>query len=131
MPSEQRCAMNSPLSPNPPAKNSPAKTSRITCSHTIRRRISAPNTMRARNADVAISTKAHSGSAQTKIRIAGVTRSRSFAATLSNGTSSDRKSVVEGKSVSVRVELGGRSNIKKKKKEETDNMRSKQLLKYK
>src|SRR3546814_18450116 len=29
----------------------------------------------------------------------------------------DRKSVGEGKSVSVRVELGGRSNIKKKKKE--------------
>src|SRR3546814_14269260 len=29
----------------------------------------------------------------------------------------DRKSVVEGKSVSVRVDLGGRRNIKKKKKE--------------
>src|SRR3546814_15223735 len=28
----------------------------------------------------------------------------------------DRKSVVEGKSVSVRVDLGGRRNIKKKKK---------------
>src|SRR3546814_16934781 len=28
----------------------------------------------------------------------------------------DRKSVVEGKSVSVRVDLGGRSSIKKKKK---------------
>src|SRR3546814_21097571 len=28
----------------------------------------------------------------------------------------DRKSVVEGKSVSVRLDLGGRSNIKKKKK---------------
>src|SRR3546814_11054142 len=31
----------------------------------------------------------------------------------------DRKSVVSGKSVSVRVELGGRRNIKKKKSEDT------------
>src|SRR3546814_13147498 len=31
----------------------------------------------------------------------------------------DRKSVVKGKSVSVRLDLGGRSNIKKKKKSET------------
>src|SRR3546814_18263594 len=33
---------------------------------------------------------------------------------------SDRKSVVEGKSVSVRVDLGGRRIIKKKKKKEND-----------
>src|SRR3546814_12929649 len=32
----------------------------------------------------------------------------------------DRKSVVEGKSVSVRVDLGGRRNIKKKIKEKID-----------
>src|SRR3546814_18891013 len=32
-------------------------------------------------------------------------------------TEADRKSVVEGKSVSVRVDLGGRRTIKKKKKE--------------
>src|SRR3546814_17165450 len=32
----------------------------------------------------------------------------------------DRKSVVEGKSVSVRVDLGGRSVIKKKKKEKEE-----------
>src|SRR3546814_12406970 len=31
----------------------------------------------------------------------------------------DRKSVVEGKSVSVRVDLGGRRSIKKKKKKKT------------
>src|SRR3546814_21179291 len=34
----------------------------------------------------------------------------------SNGETRDRKSVVEGKSVSVRVDLGGRRIIKKKKK---------------
>src|SRR3546814_17827859 len=33
-----------------------------------------------------------------------------------SGVRGDRKSVVSGKSVSVRVDLGGRSNIKKKKK---------------
>src|SRR3546814_19360312 len=35
----------------------------------------------------------------------------------------DRKSVVEGKSVSVRVDLGGRRIIKKKKKRERQNER--------
>src|SRR3546814_11048384 len=35
----------------------------------------------------------------------------------------DRKSVVEGKSVSVRVDLGGRRIIKKKKKEQDTNVR--------
>src|SRR3546814_18909932 len=33
----------------------------------------------------------------------------------------DRKSVVSGKSVSVRVDIGGRRNIKKKKKQTKDN----------
>src|SRR3546814_16556613 len=37
----------------------------------------------------------------------------------------DRKSVVEGKSVSVRVDLGGRRIIKKKNKEKEENKRSK------
>src|SRR3546814_17516924 len=36
---------------------------------------------------------------------------------------SDRKSVVEGKSVSVRVEHGGRRNLKKKKKTNTTEKR--------
>src|SRR3546814_13364348 len=35
----------------------------------------------------------------------------------------DRKSVVEGKSVSVRVDLGGRRNIKKKKIKDKKNTR--------
>src|SRR3546814_13872272 len=38
----------------------------------------------------------------------------------------DRKSVVEGKSVSVRVDLGGRRIIKKKK-QETSNQRREQV----
>src|SRR3546814_16856937 len=36
--------------------------------------------------------------------------------TIENGAQGDRKSVVEGKSVSVRVDLGGRRIIKKKKR---------------
>src|SRR3546814_12599571 len=36
------------------------------------------------------------------------------------GKTADRKSVVEGKSVSVRVDLGGRSSSKKKKKTENE-----------
>src|SRR3546814_13487242 len=37
----------------------------------------------------------------------------------STGTEGDRKSVVSGKSVSVRVDLGGRRNIKKNKHDTT------------
>src|SRR3546814_11236233 len=38
-------------------------------------------------------------------------------------TRTDRKSVVKGKSVSVRVDLGGRGSIKKKRKKITQNKR--------
>src|SRR3546814_19421055 len=38
----------------------------------------------------------------------------------------DRKSVVKGKSVSVRVDLGGRSNIKKKKKSKKTEQKKRQ-----
>src|SRR3546814_17674926 len=38
-----------------------------------------------------------------------------------SAASGDRKSVVEGKSVSVRVDLGGRRIIKKKRKRREDN----------
>src|SRR3546814_14619340 len=41
---------------------------------------------------------------------------RCWQASTSGGASADRKSVVSGKSVSVRVDLGGRRSIKKKKK---------------
>src|SRR3546814_12617382 len=41
-----------------------------------------------------------------------------FPASLPNSGTGDRKSVVEGKSVAVRVDLGGRRIIKKKKEEQ-------------
>src|SRR3546814_12391412 len=54
-----------------------------------------------------------------------------FCAPISQSLASDRKSVVEGKSVSVRVDLGGRRIIKKKNKhtrkeevEETETTKS-------
>src|SRR3546814_19689385 len=45
------------------------------------------------------------------------TQDMSLAAAFGPVTGLDRKSVVEGKSVSVRVDLGGRRNSKKKKEE--------------
>src|SRR3546814_17092512 len=41
---------------------------------------------------------------------------------LENGSRTDRKSVVEGKSVSVRVDLGGRRIIKKKTQEQQSHV---------
>src|SRR3546814_12503943 len=43
------------------------------------------------------------------------------------GNEGDRKSVVEGKSGSVRVDLGGRRNIKKKNKENTNKTANRQI----
>src|SRR3546814_21066060 len=40
-----------------------------------------------------------------------------------SGSSADRKSVVEGTRVSVRVDLGGRSRIKKKKQKKNQRIR--------
>src|SRR3546814_14727040 len=52
---------------------------------------------------------------------AGINRADAFAAVSSGDNSNiDRKSVVSGKSVSVRVDLGGRRIIKKKKKNQTE-----------
>src|SRR3546814_13098572 len=56
---------------------------------------------------------------QIDVRSAGDLLSRAgFAMPVADG---DRKSVVEGKSVSVRVDLGGRRIIKKKKKRSPEN----------
>src|SRR3546814_18599297 len=47
---------------------------------------------------------------------AGSPKTRSASSKKTSGCSTDRKNVVEGKRVSVRVDLGGRRNNKKKKK---------------
>src|SRR3546814_13734979 len=50
-------------------------------------------------------------------------RHRRRSASYVSGRSRDRKSVVSGKSVSVRVDLGGRRTIKKKKKKKQTQTR--------
>src|SRR3546814_17147016 len=63
---------------------------------------------------------------------------RDTAFAMARATSRDRKSVVEGKGVSVRVDLGGRRIIKKKNRKErttckwkTNKRRNKEIKKHK
>src|SRR3546814_18848163 len=64
-------------------------------------------------------TTEHGALGPGRLRAADRTPRRRIAGAHAAG--SDRKSVVEGKSVSVRVDLGGRRSIKKKKKKQYEN----------
>src|SRR3546814_19632753 len=52
------------------------------------------------------------------VAVAALVKDGTLASYSQYGATTDRKRVVEGKSVSVRVDFGGRRNIKKKKKKD-------------
>src|SRR3546814_15588762 len=63
-----------------------------------------------------VETGAEAGFGQVRARQAGAGHHRGAAAVLDAVLAVERKRVVEGKSVSVRLDLGGRLTLKKKKK---------------